>query len=194
MRALLTVYPDFEVSGEADTGRSAIELVLTEHPDLLLLDFLLPDISGNEVLRRLRDQAATVATLMVTAAIDRAQTLEALRLGARGVVMKSSAADVLLKAIQAVLKGEYWVGHKMMADWASYAQQHGQPRQTLTAREQEIVTRVLNGDTNRDIAAALGVGEETVKTHVSNIYRKLGVSSRMELALYITSGKLAQPM
>jgi two-component system nitrate/nitrite response regulator NarL len=193
VRSALEGLPEFQVAGEASDGAEALRLVADRRPEVLLLDLALPDISGLEVLRRLRDARADVLTLVVTAAIDRSQTLEALQLGARGVVMKEAAADVLVKAIRAVLAGEYWVGHKTMADWTAYAQQHGTPKLTLTAREQEVIRHVLEGHSNRDIARRLSLSEETIKTHVSNIYRKLGISNRMELALYVSSGKLKQP-
>jgi DNA-binding NarL/FixJ family response regulator len=190
VRGILGLASDFELVGEAGDGVDAVKLTLARRPDLLLLDLALPDMSGNEVLRRLREEGCRTATLLVTGAIDREQTLEALHLGARGVVMKSSASEVLLKAMRAVARGEYWVGHRTMADWTEYAREHGQPRQLLTAREQEVLRHVLDGLSNRDIGRTLGVSEETVKSHVSNIYRKLGVSNRMELALYVATGKL----
>ena len=183
----------FEVVAEAGEGAPAVQLALSHRPDILLLDVALPDISGLEVLRRLRDAQSAVPVLLLTAAIDRPQTLEALHLGARGVVMKEAAADLLVRAMGVVLQGDYWVGHRTMADWHDYERDHATPRLTLTLRERQVIPYILEGHTNHDIAQKLRLGEETIKTHVSNIYRKLGVSSRMELALYVASGKLIQP-
>ncbi len=194
VRRALEANAEFEVVGEVSEGDATVQTILSRRPDVLLLDLALPDISGIEVLRRLKDAGVSVRTLMLTGAIDRLQTLEALQLGARGVLMKDAAGHLLVKAIRAVMKGEYWIGRQTMADWSEYARQHRAPRLMLTERERQVIVRMLEGLSNREIADVMSVGEETVKTHVSNVYRKLGVSNRMELALYVASGKLKQPL
>jgi len=194
VRRALEAGGEFAIVAEASDGASAVQQATGHGPDLLLLDIALPGFSGIEVLRRLKELGAPVRTLLLTAAIDRQQTLEALELGARGVVMKEAAADVLVKAIRAVLRGEYWIGRETLAHWTDYARRHQAPRQMLTAREREVSRYALDGLSNREIAEQLSLGEETVKTHVSNIYRKLGVSNRMELALYVATGKLTHPL
>ena len=194
VRRALEAGQEFEVVGEVSEGEATVHMVLSRRPDVLLLDLALPDISGIEVLRRLNDAGAKVRTLILTGAIDRLQTLEVLQLGARGVLMKDAAGHLLVKALRAIMKGEYWIGRQTMADWTEYARQHRAPRLMLTDRERQVIVRMLEGMSNREIAEALSVGEETIKTHVSNIYRKLGISNRMELALYVASGKLKQPL
>jgi DNA-binding NarL/FixJ family response regulator len=124
--------------------------------------------------------------LFLTAGMDRQYILEALRLGARGVLTKDADAKLLGKAIRCVLAGEYWIGRDMVADWLDYSRRQTKPDHTLTVREREIANQVLSGKTNREIAGALAISGETVKRHIRNIYDKCGVSSRMELAIYLT--------
>jgi two-component system nitrate/nitrite response regulator NarL len=192
-RALERAGGGFEIVAEAGDGPSALEQATRQRVDILLLDTLLPGLSGIEVLRRLKERRATPRTLLVTASMDPVQTLEALDLGARGVVTKRVAADVLVKAIRAVLKGEYWVGHETVADWTEHVRRRREPEVVLTPREQEIVRLVLDGLANREIARRTSLGEETVKTHLRNTYRKLGVTSRMGLALRVAAGKFRLP-
>jgi two-component system nitrate/nitrite response regulator NarL len=165
---------------------------LETKPDVMLLDYALPGYSGVEVLRRMHDAGSPTRVLFLTAGMDRAEVLQALELGARGVVLKDAAAELLGKAIACILAGEYWIGREVVADWFEYSHRQRAPRLTLTQREHDITDQVLTGKTNREIGAALGISEETVKRHIRNIYDKLGVSNRMELALYISSGKLEQ--
>ncbi len=180
---------DFMVIGEARDGESAVALTARLQPGLILLDLNLPDISGLEVLRRLKDANTDARVLILTANIDRTQTNEALRLGARGVVLKDSGAEVLLKCMRAIMAGEYWVGRELLADFVDYLKRQT-PGSTVTARERQIVESILAGMSNREIGDKLGISEETVKRHIRNIYDKLGVSNRMELALYVSAGKL----
>jgi two-component system, NarL family, nitrate/nitrite response regulator NarL len=194
VRRTLEDVADFHVTGETADGIEALRLVAQKEPDLLLLDIALPDVSGVEVLRRLREAGSATRTLLLTAAVSRPQLLQCLELGARGVVMKEAAGELLAKAIRTVAKGEFWIGREAVSDWEGYQKRHRVlPRQTLTAREHEIIAKVLQGYTNRETGQELKISEETVKSHLSSIFRKLGVSNRMELALYVSSGKLDQP-
>lgn len=189
LRRALQENPMFRVVGDASAGHMAVELACQLHPRIIILDFALPDFSGLEVLRRLRERGARASAILLTASIEREQIREALQLGARGVVLKDAGTDVLTRCIHAVLAGEYWIGRDVMADWVQYLR-NSSPRASITPREREVVERILQGLSNKEIASALGISEETVKRHISNIYDKLGVSSRMELALYVSSGKL----
>jgi DNA-binding NarL/FixJ family response regulator len=185
--AIRTVLMDdhcLEVVGEACDGESAMHEALTKKPDLMLLDQNLPDFSGIEVLRRLREAGTQTKVLFLTAGMDRQQTLEALQLGARGVLKKDATAELLGKAIHCVLAGEYWVRRDLMAEWVDTSHRKATPAQSLTVREREIVSELLTGKTNREIADALAISDETVKFHVRNVYDKCGVSNRMELAMF----------
>ena len=172
---------EFVVAGEATTGESAVDLARELRPELILLDLSLPGISGMEVLRRLTESGSVPYAVVFTAQITHEAMVEALQLGARGVLLKESPADMLLKSMRAVLSGEFWVGRQTMASLIDILRE--KPASVPTARERQIVAHVLDGMTNRQIASELGISEETVKRHLRNLYGKLGVSSRMELAL-----------
>ena len=124
-----------------------------------------------------------VRELAITASIDRAEVIAALEAGARGLVMKHAATDILIKAIRCVRRGEYWVDREILADWAQTRGTVVQQPQ-LTTRERQIVRLILAGSPNRDIAKNFHLSEGTVKRHLSNIYTKLGVANRLELALF----------
>ena len=137
--------------------------------------------------------------MLLTAAIDRADIVTALQLGARGIVLKESASDVLLKSIDAVVGGKYWVGRKPVADLnttlSEIAAAFPAPTRKqfgLTPRELEIVGVILAGCSNNDIASKFKISEKTVKHHLTNIFDKLGVSNRMELALFALYHKLSK--
>jgi two-component system, NarL family, nitrate/nitrite response regulator NarL len=197
---LLETKPDLEVVGAAADGDEAMTLVEARNPELLLLDLAMPKMAGLVALRELRDRAAQVKIIMVTAAIDRTEIITALQLGAQGIVLKETASEVLFKAIRAVMGGQYWVGRNRVTDLASTLRElmasHPQPSRKhfgLTARELEIVAVILGGFSNNDIATRFSISEKTVKHHLTNIFDKLGVSNRLELALFALHHQLAVP-
>jgi DNA-binding NarL/FixJ family response regulator len=145
----------------------------------------MPGLSGIEVLRRLREARAQTMVLFLTAGMSRQQTLDALQLGARGVLTKDASSELLVKAVGCVVAGEYWVGRGIMSDWVDLSRRKKNPTQLLTVREGEIANQVLTGKTNHEIARTLAIGSETVKRHIRNIYEKCGISSRVELAIYL---------
>lgn len=191
LRRLLQTEAGFEIVGEATDGAETLEMTSRLRPDVLLLDVAMPRISGLEVLRRLPD-LTSVHVLLLTAAIEKEEILHSLQSGARGVVMKDFGAEVLVRAIRAIMRGEFWVERSTMADWMDQLRT-AQSRQTklhLTSRELEIVGEIAAGATNREIATRFGISEETVKRHLSNVFDKVGVSNRLELALYAISHKI----
>ena len=182
LRRLLATQQDFQVLAEASDGKEAIELAKELRPDVLLLDLAMPRVPGMEVLRELAHQQAAVRTILLTAAIQPFAVTSALQLGARGIVLKASPPEMLLSSIRAVCEGQFWVGSEPVAVWA----RTGQASTSgfgLTSREIEIISASKEGSSNREIASKLAISEETVKRHLSNIYGKLGVSSRLELAV-----------
>lgn len=182
LRRLLATQPDFQVLAEASDGKEAIALAKELRPDVLLLDLAMPRVPGMEVLRELAHQQAAVRTILLTAAIQPFAVTSALQLGARGIVLKASPPEMLLSSIRAVCDGQFWVGSEPVAAWArtGHASTSGFG---LTSREIEIIAAIKEGSSNREIASKLAISEETVKRHLSNIYGKLGVSSRLELAV-----------
>jgi two-component system, NarL family, nitrate/nitrite response regulator NarL len=198
LRRLLAVEPDFVVVGEGADGHEAVERVRALRPDVLLLDLAMPGGGGLDTLRELAEGASDVRTVLLTASIDREDALEAVRLGARGVVLKTAATPLLYKCIRAVVAGEYWIGHERVHDLVASLREFTAsrsggrpPASTLTRRETQVALAVLDGASNKEIAEKLGLGEQTVKNHLSSIFDKLGVSSRLELALYAVHHRLA---
>jgi DNA-binding NarL/FixJ family response regulator len=195
---LLETKPDLLVVGAAADGDDAMKLVAELEPDLLLLDLAMPRMGGLVALRELRDKSTRARIILVTAAIDKTEIVTGLQLGAQGVVLKDSASEVLFKSIRAVMAGQYWVGRNRVTDLASTlrelsASAPGPTRKQfgLTPRELEIVGAILGGFSNSDIAAKFSISEKTVKHHLTNIFDKLGVSNRLELALFALHHNLA---
>jgi two-component system nitrate/nitrite response regulator NarL len=182
LRRLLATQEDFQVIGEASDGKEAIALAQSHKPVVLLLDLAMPRVPGMEVLRELSKQETPVRIILLTAAIQPFAVTSALQLGARGLVLKATPPEMLLKSIRSVHEGQFWVGSEPVSAFAR-AGQGGTGGFGLTSREIEIISAIKQGSSNREIAGQLAISEETVKRHLSNIYGKLGVSSRLELAV-----------
>jgi two-component system nitrate/nitrite response regulator NarL len=200
LRAILDTEPDCEVVGEAPDGRDAVRLTRALNPDILLLDLTMPNMPGLDVLRELSAASSATRVVLLTAAIDKADMVKALQLGARGLILKESATAVLLKAIRAVAAGEYWIWPETVSDIlhalrTSAPGGHTGTRENfgLTSRELEIVGAVMAAYGNREIATRLGISEKTVKHHLTNIFDKLGVSNRLELALFVVHHNIQVP-
>ena len=191
LRALLSETKRFELIGEATDGQDAVHKALLLKPDILLLDLLLPSLPGIEALRELTTITAPVKTLLLCSAINKRQIVEALQLGARGILLKHAIGD-LERAIDAVMEGHYWIRGKNVSNILQELQEIRESTATgndlkplgLTRREMDIVSLVVQGCPNKEIAKQLGIAEDTVKRHLTNIFDKVGTSTRLELALF----------
>src|SRR6266481_2188746 len=198
LKRLLESERDFKVVGEACDGVEAVKMVRQLKPEILLLDLAMPRRPGLEALREMSTDATSVRVILLTAAAEKDQIVEALQLGARGVVLKDSATQILLKSIRAVMHGEYWVGRESVSNLVQYlrslidssATASRRKRYGLTPRELEIISAVVAGYANKEVAEHFKISEDTVKHHLSNIFDKLGVSTRLELALFAVNQSL----
>jgi two-component system, NarL family, nitrate/nitrite response regulator NarL len=192
LRRLLEAEPDLTVVGEAVDAEDAIRLAWSLRPDILLLDVAMPRVSGLEALETILRTTDAPRVILLTAAIDRADIGKALQLGARGVVLKDSATAVLLRAIRIVIDGGYWIGRESVSDLVLALRSVEIPSERpdpasafgLTQREMQVVDLIVAAAGNKKIAETLAISEKTVKHHLSNIFEKLGVSSRLELAQF----------
>jgi DNA-binding NarL/FixJ family response regulator len=197
VRNMLQSDASLDVIGEASDGDEAITGTLELLPDILLLDLQMPRLPGLEAMRAIMSGSPSVKILLLTSTITTQQIIEALQIGARGIVLKDALADHLTTAIRAVSSGDYWIGGKRVVNLVGalheLMQQAAVPeRKTygLTPRELEVVGCIVEGCSNRDIAKQFSISEETVKRHLSNIFDKTGVSTRLELALFAIAHQL----
>lgn len=197
LRKILTAENDIDLCGEATDGSEALRLVQKLRPDILLLDLLMPNLPGMEALREMSASAAPVPTVVLSASISTPQVVEALQMGARGLVQKDSLPQ-LVPAIRTVLAGGLWVrGRKMESAlqvldelMASSELPPSPSRFGLTSREMEVTSLVAQGCSNRDISQKLSISEATVKRHLTNVFNKVGMSTRLELALFAIDHRL----
>jgi two-component system nitrate/nitrite response regulator NarL len=160
----------------------------------------MPRLPGLEAMRAIMNGTPTVKIILLTSLISTQQIIEALQIGARGIVIKDALSDHLQTAVRTVVAGDYWIGGKRVVNLVSalhtLMQQAAVPtRKTygLTPRELEVVGCIVEGCSNRDIAKQFSLSEETVKRHLSNIFDKTGVSTRLELALFAIAHTLVTP-
>jgi DNA-binding NarL/FixJ family response regulator len=190
----------YRVVGLAGDGHEALRLVGELNPDLLLLDLSMPGFGGMDVLRALGPDPR-LRIVVLTAGADERQVVEALCWGARGVLLKEAATPLLFKCISCVMRGQYWLGRDDVADLVHALRSLSEhptiaSRKAvafgLTPRQLQIVAGVAAGETNREIAQRLSVREHTVKHHLTNIFDKVGVFSRLELAVFAINHGLGQ--
>jgi DNA-binding NarL/FixJ family response regulator len=195
LKRLLALENDIEVVAEAGDGRQVIEAVNQYDPDILLLDLRMPNVDGLSALQTLQQVTRRTRVLVLTASEDKNEFLQAMKIGCSGIVLKQTPPEMIVKAIRKVHAGEIWLDSfttaAVMRQFASpgeaLAAQNGtkgRERSPLSTREREIVALVAQGYKNKEMAEKMFISEQTVKNHLHNIFDKLGVSDRLELALY----------
>jgi two-component system, NarL family, nitrate/nitrite response regulator NarL len=202
LRRLLESEPGFHVIGEASSSAEPVKLARQLRPDLVLLGLPLGERAGLNVLHDLIAASPTVRILLVTPSIEKSLVVEALQLGAHGVVRKESPPRVLMESIRTVIDGQYWLARESLPgivetirEIAPRGNGNGSPRDYgLTPRELALIARVVAGLSNKDVGQELSISERTVKHHLTNIYEKLGISNRLELAVFALNHHLSAPV
>jgi two-component system, NarL family, nitrate/nitrite response regulator NarL len=211
---LLALEEDFEVVAQASDGAQVLEILQRLEPDILLLDLKMPGLDGLGTLQRLQAARNKTRVIVLTASDDKNEFVQAMKLGTSGIVLKQTATELLIKSIRKVHAGEIWLdSHTTAAVIRQFVaneeappaapppppmqqqqQQSGgrgeRERSPLSQREREIVALVAQGFKNKEMAEKMFISEQTVKNHLHNIFDKLGVSDRLELALYAIHNNL----
>ncbi len=196
LRKLLEAEADISVVGEAKSGSECVALAGKLKPDIVLLDLKMPEKDGLAVLGDLAGKESSTKVVVLTASEDERDFVEAVRRGARGIVLKQAPSEHLVDGIRRVHTGEVWIDQRVTAGVLK-AMAEGPATTTrekplLTERERQVVHLVCQGFRNKEIADKLFISEQTVKNHLHNIFDKLGVSDRLELALYALHHRLVQ--
>jgi DNA-binding NarL/FixJ family response regulator len=195
LRKLLDSEKEIKIVGEARNGAECIKKLGALKPDILLLDLHMPDKNGLAVLEEVNFDRLPTRVIVLTAAEDDRDLVRAMRLGARGVVLKESATDLLVKSIHRVHAGEIWLDSHTTAEVINAFSESSKSgargeKPLLSDREMEIVKLIAQGFPNKEIGKKLFISENTVKNHLHNIFDKLGVSDRLELMLYAIHHRL----
>lgn len=194
LKKLLSLEDDIEVVGEASDGAQVMQMVAALAPDILLLELRMPSSDGLTILQNLQQCGSKTKVILHTFAGDRNEFVQAMKFGCVGIVMKQGPIQLLPKSIRKVHEGEIWLdSHTTAAVMKQFASPEERLRMTngklrerpaLSSREREIVQLVGQGHRNKEMAEKLYISEQTVKNHLHNIFEKLGVADRLELALY----------
>jgi DNA-binding NarL/FixJ family response regulator len=183
LEQLLSTVDDIELVAVLADGASAVTAALAEHPDVVLMDLSMPIMDGVEATRQITAARPEIHVVVLTSFSDNRRILEALKAGATGYLLKHASADELLNGIRAAAKGDSPLDPKA-ARVMLEAQRATPSRPRLTAREKEVLLLIAAGDANKHIARKLGITERTVKSHLTNIFSTIGVTSRTQAALW----------
>lgn len=202
LRSVLSKTDDIEVVGDSSDGAEALEKIIHLEPDVVLLDLGLPGAEGMAMLRSVQTRAPRSKVILFTTSERKNEFVEAMKLGCSGILLKEGSTALIEKSIHRVHAGEIWLDSNTTAavirQFASptdfpAAHTNGKPqreRTQLSQREREIIVLIAQGYKNKEIAEKMFITEQTVKNHLHNIFDKLGVSDRLELALYAIHNSL----
>jgi DNA-binding NarL/FixJ family response regulator len=192
LRTILEMEEDIEVVADAENAEDIVELIWQTRPDVLLLDIRMPQGCGLDAVPAVLRISPRTQVLVLTACDEKEEHVRAFKLGAKGVILKDSARQTLMQAIHTVCGGQVWVDPRMataLVEELSHlgpesAGPAGRDENGLTERELEIVRLVASGYKNKEVGNTLTISERTVKTHLTNIFQKLGVRDRVGLVMY----------
>jgi two-component system, NarL family, response regulator LiaR len=190
LRMFLALEPDFDIVGEAADGAEALRIAHQLRPDIVLMDMLMPVMDGITATGRIRQELPDTEVIALTSVLEDSAVVGAIKAGAIGYLLKDTQADELCRMIKAAAAGQVQLSPQAAARLVREVRAPEHP-QSLTEREIDVLRLLAAGKANKEIAAALIIGEKTVKTHVSNILMKLGVQSRTQAALYAAQIGLA---
>jgi len=193
LRTFLELQEDIEVVDDVGDGEAALRAVAEHDPDVVLMDLVMPGVGGVEAIRRLREVHPAARVLVLTSFLDDEKLFPAVRAGAAGYLLKDVEPEELVRAIRTVADGEALLHPAVAARLMEEVSESPRPvaEEALTAREREVLELIARGMPNKLIARELGIAEKTVKTHVSSILGKLGLTDRTQAALYaVRSGLL----
>ena len=190
LRRLLALEPDFKIVAEAKDGTEVMPILEEHEPDILLLDLRMPGADGLTLLQRIQNHRLKTKIIVLTASEDKDEYIQAMKHGSSGIVLKKTATELLIKSIRKVYEGEIWLDARTTAAVMSQFGDPSEPdprerkKSAISKREREVIACVAQGFKNKEIGEKLFISEQTVKNHIHNIFDKLGVSDRLELALY----------
>ena len=190
LRALLERQPNLEVVGETENGRETVALAASLRPDVVVMDVGMPVLNGIEATQTIVTQCPTIAVVILSMHADESYVMRALKAGARGYLLKDSAAEDLIGAIQATSQGKSFFSPKvsriLAEDYVRVLKQKGavDTYDLLTSREREILQLLAEGSANKEVATALNISPYTVETHRGHILQKLNLHNSAELVLY----------
>ncbi|MFL6465278.1 MAG: response regulator [Bryobacteraceae bacterium] len=207
LRSVLSQYPSIQLIGEAADGIEVIEKAIHLEPDIILLDFKLPRVDGLAILRSIQARAPRTKVLMFASSESKDDFVEAMKLGCSGILLKEVPTSLIEKSIQRVQAGEIWLDSNTTAAVIRHfaspkdfpaahipsgggSNKSSRERAQLSQREREIIILIAQGYKNKEIAEKMFITEQTVKNHLHNVFDKLGVSDRLELALYAIHNSL----
>ncbi len=198
LRAVLAERPDWAVCGEASTGRQAVELARESRPDVVVMDFTMPELNGLEATRQIREALPDTEVLILTMHEGEGLVREVLAAGARGFVLKSDAGHSLIAAIEALARRESFFTCRISKAGLCDCVHPGESAKasgpnSLTPREREVVQLVAEGRSTKELADHLGITVKTAETHRSNIMRKLGLRSVSEVVRYAIRNHFVEP-
>jgi len=192
--------PDIDVVGEAGDGQEVVELAQELVPDVILMDVRMPRRSGIEAAAAIKDVLPRVAILMLTISEDERDLFDAVNAGVSGYLLKEISIEEVADAVRAVAAGESRLApvmaSKLLSEFTALSRRASEPARPpvprLTVREMEVLREIAKGSSNREIASALFISENTVKNHVRHILEKLQLHSRMEAVVYAVREKLLE--